>query len=274
MLPLHRNRPHPGCPRGGPSASAGAGRGACGRPVLAALISNFQGGGPVVSLLVRGLSAATPIPSRQISSRSRMEGARSARPPLTHAIMANRAVVAEAEIATLRQQLAAAQARIREIEDEDNMLKPLRKRLAALNCDNPTNPVFAESETEEVQGAARVLGVRLLLLNASNRDQISMAFESIAREQPAALAVSADLFFLNERAQIVTLAAHHGVPAIYGFHEQATAGGLMSYGFEFVETNRLTGVYTGRVLNGERPAKVTLKLLGGSLSSLLRKWWT
>jgi putative ABC transport system substrate-binding protein len=124
---------------------------------------------------------------------------------------------------------------------------------------NPTNPVFAESETEEVQGATRVLGVRLLLLNASNRDQITMAFESIAREQPAALAVSADLFFLNERDQIVALAARHGVPAIYGFHEQATAGGLMSYGFEFVETNRLTGVYTGRVLNGERPADLPVQ---------------
>jgi ABC-type uncharacterized transport system substrate-binding protein len=107
--------------------------------------------------------------------------------------------------------------------------------------------VFAESETEELQTAARVLGVRLLLMNASSRDQITMAFESIAREQPAALVVSADLFFLNERAQIVALAARYGLPAIYGYHETARDGGLLSYGFEFVETNRLTDVYTGRV---------------------------
>ena len=60
---------------------------------------------------------------------------RSARPRLTHAFVADRAAVAAAEIATLRQKLAAAEARIREIEDKDNVLKPLRERMAALNCE-------------------------------------------------------------------------------------------------------------------------------------------
>jgi putative tryptophan/tyrosine transport system substrate-binding protein len=117
---------------------------------------------------------------------------------------------------------------------------------------NPTNPVFAESEMEELRIAANVLGVRLVVLDATNGEEITGAFENLAREQSAALVVSGDIFFLIERVRLAALAAHHRIPAIYNFREQATAGGLMSYGLDLSESNRLVGVYTGRVLNGER----------------------
>jgi putative ABC transport system substrate-binding protein len=69
-----------------------------------------------------------------------------------------------------------------------------------------------------------------------------------------ALLVSPDALFLNRRVQIVTLAARHAVPAIFAFREFAAAGGLMSYGASLMDQSRQTGIYTGRILKGEKPA--------------------
>jgi len=124
---------------------------------------------------------------------------------------------------------------------------------------NPTNSVFAESEMEELRTAASVLGVRLLILDATNGDEITGAFENLTRHRPAALVVGADIFFLTERGRLAALAAHHRVPAIYAFREQATAGGLMSYGLDLSEPNRLVGLYAGRILNGEKPADLPVQ---------------
>jgi putative tryptophan/tyrosine transport system substrate-binding protein len=124
---------------------------------------------------------------------------------------------------------------------------------------NPTNPVFAETETKEVKVAARALGVRLLFVDASRPSEIETAFADIVQQRAGALLMSSDGFLLTRPDQIVALAARNAVPALYPFREFAKAGGLMSYGTNFFDTWRQAGVYTGRILKGERPADLPVQ---------------
>jgi putative tryptophan/tyrosine transport system substrate-binding protein len=124
---------------------------------------------------------------------------------------------------------------------------------------NPGNPGVAESETKEAQQAARALGVSLLVLNASNPSEIDAAFATLARQRAEALLVGSDVFFISRIGQLVAQAAHHAVPAIYAFLEQGAAGGLMCYGARLANTQRLVGVYTGRILRGEKPADLPVQ---------------
>ena len=98
---------------------------------------------------------------------------------------------------------------------------------------NPTNTVFAETETRELQRAAHTLGVRVLVLNASSGNEIETAFETLARQQAGALVVSGEAFYLSQRDQLARLAIRHAVPMISQYREQTVAGGLMSYGQAF-----------------------------------------
>jgi putative tryptophan/tyrosine transport system substrate-binding protein len=95
---------------------------------------------------------------------------------------------------------------------------------------NPANPGFANPEAKQVQEAARVLGLKLLVLNASTPGEIDAAFATIVQQQTGALVVGGDAYYISRTAQLVTLAARHGVPTIYAYLEQGTAGGLMCYG--------------------------------------------
>jgi putative tryptophan/tyrosine transport system substrate-binding protein len=124
---------------------------------------------------------------------------------------------------------------------------------------NPTNPVFAETETREVEVAAHALGVRLLIVNASRPSEIETAFADIVQQRAGALLMSSDGFLLTRPAQIVALAAGHAVPALYPFREFTEAGGLISYGTNFFDTWRQAGVYTGRILKGEQPADMPVQ---------------
>ena len=124
---------------------------------------------------------------------------------------------------------------------------------------NPSNPVFADTETREVQVAARALGVRLLFVSASRLSEIEMAFANLVHQRVGALFVSGDGFFLVRSDQIVALAARHAVPAIYGSRHAVTVGGLMSYGTNILDAWRQAGVYTGRILKGERPADLPVQ---------------
>ena len=107
-------------------------------------------------------------------------------------------------------------------------LVPAAKQIAYLR--NPTNPIFAESEAKEVTLAASTHGVRLLIADASSLSEIEKAFSDFTRQHVDALLVSSDGFFLTHPNQIVTLAAQNEIPAVYGWREAMTAGGLMSYG--------------------------------------------
>jgi putative ABC transport system substrate-binding protein len=129
-------------------------------------------------------------------------------------------------------------------------LVPRAKVIALL--ENPNNAT--ESVTREVQEAARANGVQLHLLAASTESEIDAAFASLVQRQAGALLESGDAFFFSRREQLVALAARHAVPAIYGFREFATAGGLISYGTSLTAVYRQAGIYTGRILKGAKPA--------------------
>jgi putative tryptophan/tyrosine transport system substrate-binding protein len=113
---------------------------------------------------------------------------------------------------------------------------------------------ISESRAQELQETARTFGLQLRLLRAANEQEIDAAFATFAQLRPGALLVHSDLFFNARREQFVALAARHAVPAIYDVREYVAAGGLMSYGASATEAYRQAGVYTGRILNGAKPA--------------------
>jgi putative ABC transport system substrate-binding protein len=124
---------------------------------------------------------------------------------------------------------------------------------------NPTNSPVSDAETREVQNAARVLGVPVLIVNASDQNEIDAAFATMARQKASALLVSADNFFLTRRNQLIALAARHALPTSYVHRQIVETGGLMSYGADTLDTYRQVGVYTSRILRGEKPAELPVQ---------------
>jgi putative tryptophan/tyrosine transport system substrate-binding protein len=118
------------------------------------------------------------------------------------------------------------------------------------------NPNYspAESQLRDVQEAAARLGVRLVVVRANAESDFDAAFATIVQRRAGALLVVASPFFNSRREQLVVLAARHAMPTIYEWREFAAAGGLMSYGTSLAEAYRQGGVYTGRILKGEKPA--------------------
>jgi putative ABC transport system substrate-binding protein len=118
---------------------------------------------------------------------------------------------------------------------------------------NPNNAPF-EFQLKDVQEAARSIGQQIHVLHASNEQDIHAAFRDFVRMQVQTLLVGGDPFFNGRREQLVTLAAHYAIPAMYELREYVTVGGLMSYGTNLPDTYRQIGVYTARILKGEKPA--------------------
>jgi ABC-type uncharacterized transport system substrate-binding protein len=118
------------------------------------------------------------------------------------------------------------------------------------------NPNFpdAEAQSQEVQEAARTLGLQIQILRASTERDLDTTFGALAELRAGGLLVGADPFLYSRRDYIVALATRHAVPAIYEQREFAVAGGLMSYGTNITDAYRQVGIYTGRVLKGEKPA--------------------
>jgi putative ABC transport system substrate-binding protein len=119
---------------------------------------------------------------------------------------------------------------------------------------NPANPARAETQVNELQTAARAMGLQTRIFNTSTGREINAAFATFAQEPPDALFVSADPFFVVRRIQLANLAARHGLPSSFSVRDNAQAGGLMSYGTDISDAYRQIGVYTGRVLKGAKPA--------------------
>jgi len=119
---------------------------------------------------------------------------------------------------------------------------------------NPNNPAVFELMTRDVLAAASVIGVKVQTLKAATDREIDAAFVSLVQERTGALLVGNDLFLNNRIEQLVALAARHAIPAMYPLRDFAAAGGLMSYGGRLTDNYQQVGIYTGRVLKGEKPA--------------------
>ena len=116
---------------------------------------------------------------------------------------------------------------------------------------NPNNP---NREIDNVQAAAHSLGQEILVLNAASDREFDAAFAIINQQQVAALLVGSDPLFFDQRDQLVALAARQAIPAIYYLRAFSHAGGLSSYGNSLTDMYRQVGIYTGRILKGEKPA--------------------
>ena len=112
----------------------------------------------------------------------------------------------------------------------------------------------ADSTSRDVEAAARAMGLQIQVFKPSTSREISAAFASFMRERPDALFVGPGPFFNTRRVQLVLLAATNKIPTISGVRGYVEAGGLMSYGASLADAFRQVGIYTGRILKGEKPA--------------------
>jgi len=124
---------------------------------------------------------------------------------------------------------------------------------------NPTSTALAETITRELEAAARTLGLELHVLHASSEDEIDAAFATLIQLRAGALVIGADPLFNSRSEQLAALTIRHRVPAIYQFREFVSAGGLMAYGSIVLDTYRPLGVYTGRILKGEKLADLPVQ---------------
>ena len=131
-------------------------------------------------------------------------------------------------------------------------LVPRTTRIALLV--NRTNPVSAESVIKDVERAASAAARHIEVFEASTSREIEMAFAALAQKRVEALVVGADPFFIERRVQLATLATRHLLPTVYWLRAFVEVGGLVSYGASDFVRYREVGIYTGRVLKGEKPA--------------------
>src|SRR5471032_2626970 len=118
---------------------------------------------------------------------------------------------------------------------------------------NPTNP-YVQTLSSDLQAAARTLGLQLHVLHASTEREFDTVFATLTQLRASGLVIGPDAFFNDQSEQLASLTVRHAVPAISQYREFAAAGGLMSYGGSTTDSFRQVGIYTGRILNGEKPA--------------------
>ena len=123
---------------------------------------------------------------------------------------------------------------------------------------NPTSPT-ADSQFKQLQEAARTLALQLHVLHASTEADFDKVFATLLQLRPKGLVVASDTFFATHSEQLAALTARHAMPAIHQSRDFALAGGLMSYGGSFAESHRQAGVYTGRILKGDKPADLPVQ---------------
>jgi len=124
---------------------------------------------------------------------------------------------------------------------------------------NPTNRAVAETDTKEVQAAARALGLELHVLNASTEGDFDAVFAKLIQLRAGGLVIGGGPLFASRSERLAALTVRHAVPAIAPYREFAVAGGLLSYGSDIGEAYRLAGIYTGRILKGDKPADLPVQ---------------
>ena len=123
---------------------------------------------------------------------------------------------------------------------------------------NPSSPSI-DTQLREINSAARALGRQIQIVNATNERELDAAFVSLAQSKVGALLIASNAYFTSRRDQIVALAAQRAIPAIYDQREFPMASGLVSYGTNLSDSYRLMGVYTGKVLKGEKPTDLPVQ---------------
>jgi ABC-type uncharacterized transport system substrate-binding protein len=136
-------------------------------------------------------------------------------------------------------------------------LLPTAKRFAVLA--NPANRMNFDMTIKGSEEPARALGLQIHFLNASTEREIESAFEKLTQLDVGGLIVAADIFFNSRSQQFAALTLKHGVPAVHSVRDFAAAGGLVSYGGNISDSHRQAGIYTGRVLKGEKPANLPVQ---------------
>ena len=136
-------------------------------------------------------------------------------------------------------------------------LLPGATRIAVLV--NPNNRLLAEPSIQDAHATASTLGLQAEILYASTNRDIDTAFASLVQKRANALLVGPDPLFNSRLAQLATLAVYHRVPAIYFDRAFAEVGGMLSYGANVTDQHRQLGIYTGRILKGEKPADLPVE---------------
>ena len=124
---------------------------------------------------------------------------------------------------------------------------------------NPTSPELANADAKEQHAAAQTLGLGLRVLHASAKEDVDAIFAKLVELRVGGLVIGTDLFFNTHKEQLAALSVQHRVPTIHQYREFAAAGGLMSYGTETSELSRQVGVYTGRILKGDKPGDLPVQ---------------
>lgn len=133
---------------------------------------------------------------------------------------------------------------------------PMATIVAALV--NPNYSV-AETQSKNLQAAARTLGLQIHVLHASTEREFDTVFASLVQLRAGALVISSDPFLSGQSERLAALTVRHAVPAIFQYREFVAAGGLMSYGPSNMDGYRLAGLYTGRILKGEKPSDLPVQ---------------
>ena len=124
---------------------------------------------------------------------------------------------------------------------------------------NPANPAVSATNIKELQAAARALGLELHVLNVSTERDFDGAFAKLIELRAGGLVIGGGPLFASHPTQLAALTVRHAVPAISPYREFAVAGGLLSYGSDIGEAYRLAGIYTGRILKGDKPADLPVQ---------------
>ena len=124
---------------------------------------------------------------------------------------------------------------------------------------NPANPSFSQAERSVAEATARTLGLELHVVNAERQDDIEASIAKLIDLGAHAILIGGDSYYFNRPGLIAGLAARYAIPTIAQWREYPAAGGLMSYGNDINEADRLTGIYVGRILNGEKPADMPVQ---------------
>ena len=145
------------------------------------------------------------------------------------------------------------------VEKQFELLREFLPRAAVMGLlVNPTSQ-NAETQLAAVPGAMGALGLQIVVQNASNDPDLEIAFATFVQKRTEALVVASDPYFYGRREQLAALAARHRLPAIYSDREYVADGGLMSYGASIADAYRQAGVFTGRILQGDKPSELPVQ---------------